>query len=118
MLKLHGHAPCLLISRAKCLIQLSWAARPYKLISHKSGVTNMQQRHGAQAPSFAVGAACRLNRVAEKLRAARVEMTAVATVVEATSAPMSSRDKLRPLMDIIYKQVQTRGVLRLAASKR
>ena len=32
-------------------------------------------------------------------------MTSVATVVEATSAPMSARDKLRPLMDIIYKQV-------------
>lgn len=49
--------------------------------------------------------ACRLGKAAEKLRAARVEMHAVATVVEATSAPMSSRDKLRPLMDIIYKQV-------------
>ena len=30
----------------------------------------------------------------------------VATVVEATSAPMSKRDALRPLMDKIYQQVR------------
>ena len=29
----------------------------------------------------------------------------MATVVEATSAPMSKRDTLRPLMDKIYNQV-------------
>ena len=32
----------------------------------------------------------------------------VATVVEATSAPMSKRDSLRPLMDRIYKQASSR----------
>ncbi|KAK9808359.1 hypothetical protein WJX73_005749 [Symbiochloris irregularis] len=48
----------------------------------------------------------RLVKAAEKLRKARVEMLSVATVIEATSAPMSSRDKLRPLMNIIYKQAE------------
>ena len=47
----------------------------------------------------------RLGKQAERLRAARVEMHVVATVVEATAAPMSTRDPLRPFMDMIYKQV-------------
>ena len=36
-----------------------------------------------------------------------VEMTRVATVVEATSQPMPRRDPLRKYMDIIYREVGT-----------
>jgi hypothetical protein len=47
----------------------------------------------------------RVGRAAEKLEAAILEMNTVATVVEATSQPMSRRDPLRKYMDIIYKEV-------------
>lgn len=51
---------------------------------------------------------CSLGRVARaagKLESAVVEMTRVATVVEATSQPMPRRDPLRKYMDIIYQEV-------------
>lgn len=53
---------------------------------------------------------CSLGKAAERLRAARVEMHVVATVVEATAAPMSTRDPLRPLMDKIYRQVRNSAI--------
>ncbi len=46
-----------------------------------------------------------MGRAAEKLEDAVVEMTTVATVVEATSQPMPRRDPLRKYMDIIYREV-------------
>jgi hypothetical protein len=49
----------------------------------------------------------RVGRAAEKLEDAVVEMTRVATVVEANSQPMPRRDPLRKYMDIIYREVAT-----------
>lgn len=48
----------------------------------------------------------RIGKAAEKLEAAALDMQTVATVVEATSKTMSSRDCLRPYMDKIYAQAQ------------
>lgn len=53
----------------------------------------------------------RVGRAAEKLEAAVLEMNSVATVVEATSQPMSRRDPLRKYMDIIYKEVPATSFL-------
>lgn len=50
----------------------------------------------------------RVGRAAEKLEDATLEMQLVATVIEATSQPMSRRDPLRPYMDIIYAEVTPR----------
>ena len=51
------------------------------------------------------GCGPRVGRAAERLEAAVVEMTRVATVVEATSQPMARRDPLRAHMDLIYREV-------------
>ena len=51
----------------------------------------------------------RLGRRADTLEDAATELQAVITVVEATSQPMSRRDPLRPLMDIIYKYAQDKS---------
>ncbi|EIE27296.1 hypothetical protein COCSUDRAFT_64161 [Coccomyxa subellipsoidea C-169] len=48
----------------------------------------------------------RVGRAGEKLEDAVVEMTRVATVVEATSQPMPRRDPLRKYMDIIYREAE------------
>ncbi|KAK9907685.1 hypothetical protein WJX75_008089 [Coccomyxa subellipsoidea] len=48
----------------------------------------------------------KVGRAAEKLEDAVVEMTRVATVVEATSQPMPRRDPLRKYMDIIYREAE------------
>ncbi len=47
-----------------------------------------------------------MGRAAEKLEDATFEMQLVATVVEATSQPLPRRDPLRPLMDVIYREVR------------
>lgn len=52
---------------------------------------------------------CRIGKTAEKLEDAAVQMHRTATVIEATSKSMSSRDPLRPFMDKIYQQVQQRN---------
>ncbi len=49
----------------------------------------------------------RVGRAAEKMEDATYEMQMVATVIEATSQPMSRRDPMRPYMDIIYAEVCT-----------
>ena len=48
---------------------------------------------------------CRIGQAAEKLEDSALEVQRVATVVEATSKTMSSRDPLRRYMDLIYIQV-------------
>ena len=47
----------------------------------------------------------RIGQAAEKLEDAALDVQRVATVVEATSKTMSSRDPLRRYMDLIYAQV-------------
>lgn len=47
----------------------------------------------------------RVGQAAEKLEDAALDVQRVATVVEATSKTMSSRDPLRRYMDLIYAQV-------------
>jgi len=47
-----------------------------------------------------------VGRAAEKLEDATFEMQLVATVVEATSQPLPRRDPLRPLMDVVYREVR------------
>ena len=48
----------------------------------------------------------RIGQAAEKLEDAALEVQRVATVVEATSKTMSTRDPLRRYMDLIYAQVR------------
>lgn len=56
-----------------------------------------------------MGLMCRIGQAAEKLEDAALEVQQVATVVEATSKTMSTRDPLRRYMDLVYQQVSTQS---------
>eukprot|EP00884_Botryococcus_braunii_P014847 jgi/Botrbrau1/23363/Bobra.0051s0016.1 len=60
----------------------------------------------------------RVGRAAEKMEDANYEMQMVATVIEATSQPMSRRDPLRPYMDIIYAEAEATAPLKPAQCPR